>query len=264
LIVGTEKGAEGTEHLQCYIAFVNNVRFNTFKKLVPRAHIEIAKGSSEENRVYCSKDGNFEEFGDCPTDGGSQVKKDRWEEARELARKGQFDDIDSELYLRYRNNMHSIFDDACVARECISELEHLWITGSTGCGKSRYCWETFPGAYRKPLNKWWDHFTNQDVVIIEDVDPSHEKWLGGLLKLWSDHYPFIAERKGGSRQIRPKRVIITSNYSIVEVFTDEQMHLPLMRRFKQKTIVNGELVDHEVRSHNCVIYGLVYLRPCCS
>jgi hypothetical protein len=242
LIVGSEKGECGTPHLQGYIVFAKPVRFNTFKALIPRAHVEAAKGTSEQNRVYCMKEGDFEEFGDVPTDGGQSLQVCEWDQARANAKLGKFDDIPSNLYIRYKNAFHSIFDDACNASECIVELDHLWITGPTGIGKSRYCFESFPNAYRKGANKWWCHYTNQDVVILEDVEPSQEKWIGYYLKIWSDHYPFIAERKGGSRSIRPKRIVITSNYSIKEIFTDAKIRDPLLRRFKERTIKDGELI----------------------
>lgn len=47
-----------------------------------------------------------------------------------------------------------------------------------------------------------------------------------------DHYPFKAEAKGGYMQIRPKRFILTSNYSIRECYPDENDYLPLERRVK--------------------------------
>lgn len=245
LIVGTEKGEEGTPHLQCYVVFSSKVTFSAMKKLLPRAHIEVAKGTSEQNRDYCKKDGDFEEFGDCPSEGGKQVQVADWDHMRRLAEQGKFEEIQSQYYVKYKNAFHSIFDDACNASECIVELDHLWITGATGIGKSRYCFDNFPNAYRKGANKWWCHYTNQDVVILEDVEPSQEKWIGYYLKIWSDHYPFIAERKGGSRSIRPKRIIVTSNYTIREIFTDPKIRDPLLRRFKERTIVDG-VVSGEV------------------
>lgn len=243
-VFGDEVGENGTPHVQGFVVFKGHKRLSAVKKLLDRAHWEVARGTSKEAAEYCKKDGKFVEYGECPED--TRLTREsviaRWDNARNLAKQGKFDEIPSDMYTRYRNAYHAMFEDSCQAQECISELNHVWIFGSTGIGKSRYCWEKYPGAFRKPLNKWWDHYTNQEVVIIEDVDPTHEKWLGHLLKLWTDHYPFIAERKGGSRQIRPKIIIVTSNYAIREVFRESGIYLPMERRFTQKTIENGLLV----------------------
>lgn len=55
IIVGDEIGKEGTRHLQIYFRLKNAKSFSKVKKEFPRAHIEIAKGSDEQNRAYCSK-----------------------------------------------------------------------------------------------------------------------------------------------------------------------------------------------------------------
>lgn len=58
-IIGQEVGDNGTPHLQGYIRSKGGIRFETIKKLIPRAHIEHAKGSDEENFMYCSKQNKF-------------------------------------------------------------------------------------------------------------------------------------------------------------------------------------------------------------
>ena len=68
-IFSREKGTkEGTVHLQIFLIFSIGKRFSTVKKLFPKAHIEHAKGTNNQNRDYCSKSethisGPFE-FGD--------------------------------------------------------------------------------------------------------------------------------------------------------------------------------------------------------
>lgn len=64
LIYGKEVGKEGTPHIQAYIELKENTTFNTIKKYIPRGHIEVAKGSQEQNIKYCSKDGTFTEMGE--------------------------------------------------------------------------------------------------------------------------------------------------------------------------------------------------------
>lgn len=58
-ILGREVGEEGTPHLQGYVEFPNARAFNSIKKLMPRAHIEKARGNRKQNFDYCSKDGDY-------------------------------------------------------------------------------------------------------------------------------------------------------------------------------------------------------------
>jgi hypothetical protein len=232
--------------LQGFVVFVKKQSPLSLKRLLMRAHWEVARGTSKEASDYCKKDGNFVEYGDCPVDtrftAASQASL--WDAAREAARQGRFDDIPTHMYVKSRNAWHGIYEDASQAKDCISELNNLWIVGTTGIGKSRWAFEHFPDAYRKPNNKWWDHYSRQEVVILEDVDKAHAAWLPSFLKVWTDHYPFMCERKGGSMAIRPKRFIVTSNYMLNELIDDAKLLAALDRRFQVKTIANGELSDY--------------------
>lgn len=67
---GFEVGKDDTPHIQGYIQYYTTRSFAAIKKDIPRAHIEISKGSPMQNIEYCSKDGEFYEFGERPTEGG--------------------------------------------------------------------------------------------------------------------------------------------------------------------------------------------------
>lgn len=71
---GYEVGASGTPHLQGFIKFRGNVRFNRLVQLLPRAHVEGARGTSQQCRSYCLKDGhpNNKEFGTFPGNSGQR------------------------------------------------------------------------------------------------------------------------------------------------------------------------------------------------
>jgi len=75
-IVGKEKGEEKeTEHLQGYVSLSKQWSFSTLQLWFQhnirdaKPHIEAAKGSPAQNRLYCSKEGNFWEEGEVPKQG---------------------------------------------------------------------------------------------------------------------------------------------------------------------------------------------------
>ena len=77
VILGRECGANGTPHIQGFISFKERKRFKTAKDLIsPRSHLEVARGSPSENRKYCSKEGDFDEYGVLP---GPQGRRTDWD-----------------------------------------------------------------------------------------------------------------------------------------------------------------------------------------
>lgn len=80
-------------------------------------------------------------------------------------------------------------------------------------------------------NKWWDGYDEEKVVLLEDIGLEH-KCLGYHFKIWADHYPFKAERKGASSQIRPQQIIVTSNYHPRDIWEDPSILEPILRRFQ--------------------------------
>jgi len=232
LVFGREKGESGTPHLQGFICYHNPVYFSRVQKFIPQAHWEVAKGSFEQASAYCKKDGDFVEFGDPPI---TQKRKgemniERWDLARKACLEGRVDDIPSELYIKYYRTFQAIAKDHPVKVNGLDETTGEWFYGTTGTGKSRTARQLYPDAYLKGCNKWWDGYIGQDIVIIEDFDRVHA-CLGHHLKIWGDHYSFPAEVKGGQIVIRPKRIIITSNWRPEEIWQDSQTLDPILRRY---------------------------------
>lgn len=115
----------------------------------------------------------------------------------------------------------------------ISVLDNWWFYGPTGSGKSRLARARFEGDYYvKGFNKWWDGYTGQPTILLDDIGLDH-KFLGHYLKQWADHYPFNGETKGGSCSLRPTRFVVTSNYHPRDIWGDDNAVLaPILRRFK--------------------------------
>lgn len=193
-----------------------------------------SKGTSEQNKVYCSKDGAFEEHGECPQDPKNQgvCEKRRWDEARAAATEGRFDDIPSDIYMRCHGVCKRIREEALM-ESCNKEdtLEkHLWFVGKTKCGKSRTARE-LPNMFLKMCNKWWVNYKGQDNVLIEDFDKKHDGLIH-FMKIWADRYPFPCETKGGGMDIRPRLIVVTSNWRPDEIWPDGEHDLePILSRF---------------------------------
>ena len=72
-------------HIQGYVHFASPKDFNTVKSMLGnKAHIERANGSAQQNREYCSKEGDFFEQGTLP----SQGKRKDLEECRDAIKNG--------------------------------------------------------------------------------------------------------------------------------------------------------------------------------
>lgn len=235
LIMGKEIGSvEGTPHIQGYIVFAEGKTLSAVSKLMPRAHIEESKGSPDQNYEYCSKDKDFIEVGRRPM---SQKRKgqcniERFETAYELAKEGNFEEIPKDILLRYYPTLKKIAAEHQKPPPCLDEITNIWYYGPAGTGKTTKAKEIAPNAYLKGLTKWWDGYDGQQDVIIDDMDPFH-KGLAHEFKQWGHHYPFPAETKGGQITIRPKRIIVTSQYRIHEIWDDPESVQAMQRRYEE-------------------------------
>lgn len=233
MVFGKEVGEQGTPHLQGYIVFPNARSLAGVKSLLPRAHFEVAKGNAEQNREYCSKQGDFFEFGEMPISQKrkGELERERWSKARRLAEEGDFENIDDQIYVTHYRTLKLIAKDHMPDVDDAEDVTGEWYWGPPGTGKSRTAREKYPGSYLKMCNKWWDGYQDEKTVIIDDFDKNH-RVLGHHLKIWSDRYCFLCETKGGARKIRPEKIVVTSNYRIEDIFEDAALVGALKRRFK--------------------------------
>lgn len=230
-IVGKEIAPEtSTPHLQGYLYHKSKKTLKQVKALLPRAHWENAHGSVEQKYDYCTKAGLFTEYGSKPL---SQKEKglkgaEKISAMWALAKAGEFESLPP-ASIKTWEYIHVKYAAAPSDR---SELDNIWIVGKSGCGKSRHVRETYPQFYNKGMSKWWDGYSNEDVVLLDDFSPTHGKYLSDYLKVWADHYSFNAEVKGGMLKIRPKTVVITSQYELYDCFEEQETIEAIRRRFK--------------------------------
>jgi len=221
----------------------------------PEVHFENMKGTVQQNVEYTGKeatleDGTLHEFGVRPLTNKERntktaaANKERYLELISLAKEGKFTEIENTHpgdWIRMHKTFKQFFHDAKATKTPLDELQHIWVTGSTGCGKTKSVMEVFgcDNVYVKDANnRWWDMYNYEDYVLLDDFQKDWKE--KACLKNWADHYPFNAEVKGGVMRIRPRVMVVTSNYLIDEAGFQPDDIRPMQRRFTQIEIHNGD------------------------
>lgn len=235
-----EVGEAGTPHLQGFIVTNKRSRLSALKKLIPRAHFTLCKGTAQQNIDYCSKDGELFEYGEKPKSKAELglAEKERWTRTVAAAKAGKLDEVPEDIYCRYYKTLKEIAKDHMKKPEDAGDVTGVWYYGEAGAGKSRAAREDYPGAYLKMANKWWDGYQGEEYVILDDLEKDHGEAFKHLLKIWCDRYSFLAENKGGAVHIRPKKIIITSQYHPYDLWQDDETRAAMMRRFTLKLFGN--------------------------
>lgn len=227
LIIGKEVGASGTPHLQCYVHYNNKLSFNTLKKKIPTAHIEKCKGSADDNIKYCSKDGDYAEFGTRPLGQGHRSDLDV---VREMVREtGKMREVVM---------VASSYQSVKMAEQILKYHEKKrdwkptvkWFWGPTGTGKSREAYRELGEDFYVCLStgRWFDGYDAHENVLIDDMRKDFMKFHELLRML--DRYAFAVETKGGTRQFLAKHIIITSCYHPATMFDTREDVQQLIRR----------------------------------
>lgn len=235
LCFGREVGEQGTPHLQGFVQFKNARRFDSVRSCLPDgAHIEPCKGSAVQNVKYCEKDGDFTERGTRPISNKrkGEMEQERWSEVITMCKEGDLNAVAEEypqVFIGHYRTLKMIKKDYMPSVPDADELSGVWYYGAPGTGKSYTARQVFTGGYLKMCNKWWDGYQDEEYVIIDDVDTNH-KCLGHHFKIWADRYAFLAETKGGTIRIRPAKIVVTSQYSIEEIWAGDQATIDALKR----------------------------------
>ena len=242
-----EIGESGTLHYQGYLEWTTPRAISTCKNLLPTAHWEIRRGSRFQAIQYTLKTlnliqmkdeivqtlqeawfnhdnvevtwsnlpkviayghiGTFEQIVQKEAPSNTQ---ERLQIVQQLIKEGASDaDIAEshfDLWCRYNISFTRYRLMNSPPRNFKTKV--IVITGPTGTGKSKWCMDNFPEAYWKPRSDWWDGYSGQDTVVLDEF----YGWLPfDLLLRLCDRYPLNLQIKGGTINFTAKNIIITSN-----------------------------------------------------
>lgn len=213
-----ERGHEHERyHFQGYVTFTNSVSIGAVKRALgyDSAHLEPARGNDQQCVDYCTKEDTRVrgpwELGERDREQG---KRSDLIDLAEAVKNGQNDhQIALEQPVAYAKFARHIRDLRFAYFEPLRrDVSTLVICGTTGCGKTFWCFEHFPDLYRVNWRKdghiWWDGYRGQDVILFDDF--YGEVALADMLHLL-DIYPLRLEIKGSTTVAAWTKVIITSN-----------------------------------------------------
>lgn len=226
------------QHWQGFVYFFNQVAsLKNVKKLSPTAHWEMGKGTFAQNFDYCSKDGDFSEYGEKPLIQGQRKDLERLKE--NILEGTCVDEIACEfphLFHQYGRTLDRLERIALRKKYRTWMTKGIWIHGNSGVGKSKKVFDDFnPDThYVKCLNdEWWDGYTGQEIVILNEFRGNIA--LGELFDL-VDRYPkTVKQRNKEPIPFLAKTLYITSNkdpYQTYEVLGKEENSEQFERRFE--------------------------------
>lgn len=223
----------GNLHVQAYIQHTKLISWKVMKERYPTAHIEVAKASYEDNKVYCTK---LDSFVEGPWEIGVPMVGGQRSDLLHLKALVDANEPEKVLWQEEFATMIRYWKSIERYRNSIQEKKEwpiivIVLTGRTNIGKSRFVHEhaTSKGPYFKQCNKdWFTGYWGETDVVFDEFYGSRFTY-SQLLQIL-DRYPFTVGTKGGEVNFIPKRIWITSNAQPWEWYPNMTDCQALMRR----------------------------------
>lgn len=248
LIVGVEVcPTTKKQHLQGYCELGKQLRLLELQKTF--GHIEERKGTAQQASDYCEKEGNFVKKGTLSRPG---TRSDLKEVAKSVLSGASIEEIAETHpveFIKYNKGIEALRNTQMKHRTTKPHVEWLW--GLTEVGKSRYCNEKHTSKYFKDGTMWWNNYTQQEAIIIDDFDG---KWpFRDLLRIL-DRYEYQGQTKGGYVKINSPYIYITCEFPPTKFWCGNELdqivrRIDLIRELK-KIQASQELGVSEVGGNN--------------
>jgi hypothetical protein len=242
-------------HLQGFVILDKRAYLSAMKKVHPTWRWTQCSGSAAENVKYCNGmcdkkqytlNPLFVEHGTIPIEkhkAGGEATKAKFAECHKLAKDGNWDDLARlypQIYISHYANLHKINqNEGNLPNPFENPVGHtgIWLWSKKGgTGKTMMVRDQFRASlFVKNRKENWDGYKGEHYAVIDDVDRKDAAILGPHLKCWCSDTEFTGNIKFGHKTIHLKHLIVTSNYSIDQVFgdCDIQVYEPITLRFKQ-------------------------------
>jgi len=247
LIVGKEKcPTTGRDHRQCYVQLSSQRSLSAIKRIYGQGHYEIAKGTPNENLIYCKKENDWQEWGEPRMI--MSGKRTDLDEVKNYAKETTSVSAVAERYFgafcRYPKAIEKyvFMQKAKLAKKEREAVYVKYVYGPTGTGKTKGAYEEL--GYEETFKicgkmDWWDGYEGEKNLLIDEY--SNNVSCNHLLNLL-DRYPLRLAIKGSHTYAQWTKVIITSNLPLEELHpkAHEDQRKALFRRISEVVHLTGE------------------------
>lgn len=228
LVFGSEVGGDGHpedyEHFQCFMQLKKRTRFSTLQRgLLKGIHLEPRKGTPDQARDYCQKDGIFQEWGvfNPDTQGARNDLKAYYEDAKKGVDVVTMYATHTSNMIRYRRSYDDI-RSAHLPRTRLPARIH-WLYGVPGTGKGTFvgaaCHRAAEVPYQKsPTDQWWCGYNGEKIVCIDEITSAVPY---NLLLNAGDATPLRLPVKFGHAMFLASTIYITSNLLPDQIYGTE-------------------------------------------
>lgn len=221
ILYGRERGSETQHaHLQGYVIFDRDTSFKQVKAMHDGAHWEATR-SLEAADKYCKKEGDWKERGLKPQAG--QGKRNDLETVYAAIKEGasyrDILEVAPAAAIQYSRGIQQAIAAQVEHRSQDVAPEVHWYYGPPGTGKSRTAFaEAGEDAYVWcATGKFWEGYTGQTRVILDDFRPSNMPFA--ILLRVLDRYRFTVETKGASCPLAATQFWITTPLSPTDTYS---------------------------------------------
>lgn len=162
-----------------------------------------------------------------------------WKEIHCLAKQGKLKEIQDTYpgqYYRAKRALDATCSENMAPLKDLEKLANYWVFGEPNTGKSTMARKWFAEQYpdekvyvKDARTKWFDGITHEHgCLLIEDPDKQDFE-RPGFWKRLLDKFPVRVETKGGSCEIRPKCIIVTSNHAPEDCFSGVDLEAMVAR-----------------------------------
>lgn len=223
-LAGLERGEptpekpRGYRHWQFFFQLKKDQSWAWIHKKLPNIHVEARRGTVEQCMEYCMKDGKFEQDGQVTDHPGQGFRTDivAFKDAALKHTDEYLVHNYTGLMARYPRFPNTVRKACLKPRSVLTEI--FWIFGPPGCGKTLFIESKYPDLYPHDISPWWDGYTGQEVVFMDELSDVYP-WLK-LLRL-GNKSKYKVPVKGDYVEFTSKRIYISTNIEPQQVYQKE-------------------------------------------